>query len=66
VAAASATPAPRPTKARNVHRKHPNVKREFGQAFIDWLVSPEGQRAIADYKINGEQLFYPNATDPDA
>jgi tungstate transport system substrate-binding protein len=46
--------------------KHPNVKREFGQAFIDWLVSPEGQRAIADYKINGEQLFYPNATDPDA
>jgi len=46
--------------------KHPNVKREFGQAFIDWLVSPEGQRAIADYKINGEQLFYPNATDPNA
>jgi tungstate transport system substrate-binding protein len=46
--------------------KHPNVKREFGQAFIDWLVSPEAQRAIADYKINGEQLFYPNATDPDA
>jgi tungstate transport system substrate-binding protein len=46
--------------------KHPNVKREFGQAFIDWLVLPEGQRAIADYKINGEQLFYPNATDPDA
>ena len=34
--------------------------------FIDWLVSPEGQRAIADYKINGEQLFYPNATDPNA
>jgi tungstate transport system substrate-binding protein len=46
--------------------KHPNVKREFGQAFIDWLVSPEGQRAIANYKINGEQLFYPNATDPNA
>ncbi|HME30091.1 MAG TPA: extracellular solute-binding protein [Pseudolabrys sp.] len=46
--------------------KHPNVKKEFGQAFIDWLVSPEGQRAIADYKINGEQLFYPNATDPNA
>jgi ABC-type tungstate transport system permease subunit len=36
------------------------------EAFIDWLVSPEGQRAIADYKINGEQLFYPNATDPNA
>ena len=34
--------------------------------FIDWLVSPEGQRAIADYKINGEQLFYPNANDPNA
>jgi len=46
--------------------KHPNVKRELGQAFIDWLVSPEGQRAIANYKINGEQLFFPNATDPKA
>jgi hypothetical protein len=46
--------------------KHPNVKGEFGQAFIDWLVSPEAQRAIADFKINGEQLYYPNATDPDA
>ncbi len=46
--------------------KHPNVKKEFGQAFIDWLVSPEGQKAIANYKINGEQLFYPNATDPGA
>jgi tungstate transport system substrate-binding protein len=44
--------------------KHPNVKKEFGQTFIDWLVSPEGQRAIADYKINAEQLFYPNADDP--
>ena len=47
-------------------QKHPNVKRELGQAFIDWLVSPEGQKAIADYKINGEQLFFPNATDPKA
>lgn len=46
--------------------KHPNVKKEFGQTFIDWLVSPEGQRAIADYKINAEQLFYPNADDPSA
>ena len=46
--------------------KHPNVKRELGQAFIDWLVSPEGQGAIANYKINGEQLFFPNATDPKA
>ena len=44
--------------------KHPNVKKELGQQFIDWLVSPEGQKAIADYKINGEQLFYPNANDP--
>jgi tungstate transport system substrate-binding protein len=43
--------------------KHPTVKKELGQAFIDWLVSPEGQKAIADYKINGEQLFYPNAND---
>ncbi len=46
--------------------KHPNVKKEFGQAFIDWLVSPDGQKAIADYKINGEQLFFPNANDPNA
>ena len=41
--------------------RHPSVKREMGQAFIDWLVSAEGQRAIADYKINGEPLFFPNA-----
>jgi tungstate transport system substrate-binding protein len=41
--------------------KHPNVKRADGQAFIDWVVSPEGQKAIADYRIGGEQLFYPNA-----
>jgi tungstate transport system substrate-binding protein len=46
--------------------KHPAVKKELGQAFIDWLISPEGQKAIADYKINGEQLFYPNAGDPAA
>lgn len=46
--------------------KHPEVKKELGQAFIDWLVSPEGQKAIADYKIGGEQLFYPNADDPSA
>ena len=46
--------------------KHPNVKKELGQAFIDWLVSPDGQNAIANYTINGEQLFYPNATDPNA
>ena len=41
--------------------KHPSVKKEFGQAFIDWIVSSEGQKAIADYKINGNQLFFPNA-----
>ena len=46
--------------------KHPNVKHEFGQQFINWLVSPEGQKAIANYKIKGEQLFIPNATDPSA
>jgi tungstate transport system substrate-binding protein len=44
--------------------KHLNVRREFGQEFINWLVSPEGQHAIADYNIDGEQLFFPNATDP--
>jgi tungstate transport system substrate-binding protein len=47
-------------------QKHPTVKKELGQQFIDWLVSPEGQKAIADYKINGQQLFYPNAGDPNA
>jgi tungstate transport system substrate-binding protein len=46
--------------------KHPNVKKELGQQFIDWLVSPTGQKAIADYKIDGEQLFYPNAGDANA
>ena len=46
--------------------KHPSVKKELGQQFIDWLVSAEGQKAIADYKINGEQLFYPNASDAGA
>jgi tungstate transport system substrate-binding protein len=46
--------------------KHPNVKKDYGQQFIDWLVSPEGQKAIANYKINGEQLFYPNANDHSA
>jgi tungstate transport system substrate-binding protein len=41
--------------------KHPHVKQADGQLFIDWLVSPEGQKAIAGYKINGQQLFFPNA-----
>ena len=41
--------------------KHPHVKKELGQQFIDWLISNEGQKAIADYKVNGEQLFWPNS-----
>ena len=41
--------------------KHPSAKKVEGQAFIDWILSPEGQRAIADYRIGGEQLFFPNA-----
>jgi len=47
-------------------QKHPTVKKELGQQFIDWLISPQGQRDIANYKINGEQLFYPNALQPQA
>jgi tungstate transport system substrate-binding protein len=46
--------------------RHPSVKRADGQAFIDWVVSPEGQAAIAGYKIGGEQLFFPNAGEPGA
>ena len=41
--------------------KHPNVKQDLGQKFIDWLVSPRGQSVIASYKIDGQQLFFPNA-----
>ena len=44
--------------------KHPSVKAADGQAFVDWLVSPEGQRTIADYKVGGEQLFFPNGAGP--
>ncbi len=46
--------------------KYPDVKKDLGQQFIDWLVSPEGQQIIAGYKIKGQQLFYPNANDPNA
>lgn len=46
--------------------KYPSVKKDLGQQFIDWLVSPDGQKTIAGYKINGQQLFYPNAGDPSA
>jgi tungstate transport system substrate-binding protein len=41
--------------------KHPHVKKDLAQAFADWVISTEGQAAIADYKIGGEQLFFPNA-----
>jgi tungstate transport system substrate-binding protein len=41
--------------------RHPNVKKDLGQAFVDWVISPEGQKTIAEYKIGGEQLFFPNA-----
>lgn len=41
--------------------KHPAVKKDLGQAFVDWLISPEGQAAIAAYQVNGKQLFFPNA-----
>lgn len=44
--------------------RHPHVRQAEGQAFINWLVSPEGQAAIAGYRIDGEQLFFPNAGDP--
>ena len=42
--------------------KHPTVKAKDGQAFIDWLISPKGQETIAGYKVGGEQLFFPNAS----
>ena len=41
--------------------KHPHVKKDLGQAFIDWITGPRGQAAIASYRIGGEQLFFPNA-----
>jgi tungstate transport system substrate-binding protein len=41
--------------------RHPHVKKDLAQAFVDWIVSPEGQSAIASYKIGGEPLFFPNA-----
>jgi tungstate transport system substrate-binding protein len=41
--------------------KHAHVKTEAGQAFIDWVLSDEGQAAIAGYKVDGQQLFFPNA-----
>ena len=47
-------------------QKHPSVKKAEGQAFIDWLISLEGQKAIADYQVNGQPLFFPNANVPGA
>lgn len=44
--------------------RHPQVKVADGQSFIDWLVSDEGQKIIADYRIDGQQLFFPNASAP--
>lgn len=46
--------------------KFPNVKLEEAETFVNWLTGPEGQKAIADYKIGGEQLFFPNANQPGA
>jgi tungstate transport system substrate-binding protein len=47
-------------------QKYPQVKAKLGQQFIDWLISPEGQKIIASYKINGDELFYPDADDVNA
>ena len=41
--------------------RHAHVKKDLAQAFVDWVTSPEGQATIANYKIGGEQLFFPNA-----
>jgi tungstate transport system substrate-binding protein len=46
--------------------KHPTVKKILGQEFINYLISPIGQQDIAHYKVDGQQLFYPDANDPNA
>jgi tungstate transport system substrate-binding protein len=43
--------------------KHPYVKQDLGRKLIDWLTSASGQKTISDYKINGVQLFFPDAKD---
>jgi tungstate transport system substrate-binding protein len=45
-------------------QRHPNVKVADGQAFVDWLKGPDGQATISSYRINGEQVFFPNAGEP--
>jgi tungstate transport system substrate-binding protein len=47
-------------------KKHPNVKVKLGQEFIDYLISPEGQNVIKNYSVNGQELFFPDANDPNA
>lgn len=47
-------------------QKHSTVKKVLGQEFIDYLISPVGQQDIASYKLDGQQLFYPDANDPNA
>ena len=44
-------------------KKHPHVKADLGQQFIDWLISAQGQQLIGEYRINGRQAFFPNAND---
>lgn len=46
--------------------KHPHIKKDMGQQFVNWIISAEGQRAISEFKIGGEQLFFPNAGDAGA
>jgi tungstate transport system substrate-binding protein len=46
--------------------KCPHVKKELGQSFIDYLISPEGQNVIKGYRVDGQELFFPNANDPNA
>ena len=46
-------------------QRHPQVKAEEARRFVDWLLSPAGQEAIASYRIGGEQLFFPNAAQPE-
>ena len=49
------------TLVKSKSTTHPSVKEKLGQAFIDWVLSPEGQNAIGSYRIEGHQLFFPNA-----